>query len=591
MRRGFLGGVALGVLLLAAALVAQPFSSEVTTALAQLTTGVTPFATVGLNAGSYLNWDVFRGASGYGIRDNGGTIQVKNLNGAWATIATSVGADPLATYLLQTTDAGLPNAQVLASLGSALLTNTTATGVLTAYTGTTCTNTFVRALTGLGVATCNAVTLTTDVTGTLPGANGGTGNAAYAVGDLLQGSGATTLARLADVAVGSYLRSGGVTTATLWSTLVLPNAATAGDLITATSANTLGSINASAATGVYLRGAGAVTPPIWSTVTLPNTATQGDVWYASAANTMTGLADVAVGAYLRSGGIATAPLWSTLILPNGATQGDVIVATGANTLGSVADAAVGSYLRSGGIATVPLWSTLTLLNAATANDIFYASAANTMGQFACATVGTVLIGGTPPSCSATANVTTYEVNNNIVAPPILLANAAAYAAITSTNAETYFAIGADGLIPAGALNAPKHRIALVLRGFYGTNGVTDAVTMKIKLCTVSGCGSGTVTTIGATAAILPGAAVASQGWEVREDVNVYTAGAPGTVDAQGFATYALTTLTAAQADDLVNTGTINIDTTVNEYVSVSATWNNNSASNTITLRSLGAYVY
>ena len=45
----------------------------------------------------------------------------------------------------------------------------------TAYGGATCTNQFVRALNASGAATCNTVSLTADVTGTLPVGNGGTG--------------------------------------------------------------------------------------------------------------------------------------------------------------------------------------------------------------------------------------------------------------------------------------------------------------------------------------------------------------------------------------------------------------------------------
>jgi hypothetical protein len=61
------------------------------------------------------------------------------------------------------------------------------------------------------------VNLTTTVTGTLPAANGGTGQASYAVGDLLYASGATTLSKLAAVAVGQVIISQGVTTAPVWS--------------------------------------------------------------------------------------------------------------------------------------------------------------------------------------------------------------------------------------------------------------------------------------------------------------------------------------------------------------------------------------
>jgi hypothetical protein len=54
------------------------------------------------------------------------------------------------------------------------------------------------------------------VAGTLPANRGGTGQATYAVGDLLQASGATTLARLAAVAAGNVLLSGGVGAASTW---------------------------------------------------------------------------------------------------------------------------------------------------------------------------------------------------------------------------------------------------------------------------------------------------------------------------------------------------------------------------------------
>jgi hypothetical protein len=58
-----------------------------------------------------------------------------------------------------------------------------------------------------------SLTLTTALTP----ANGGTGLASYAVGDLVYASGATTLSKLADVATGSVLVSGGVGVAPAWS--------------------------------------------------------------------------------------------------------------------------------------------------------------------------------------------------------------------------------------------------------------------------------------------------------------------------------------------------------------------------------------
>lgn len=61
----------------------------------------------------------------------------------------------------------------------------------------------------------NATLLTSNAAVTA--AQGGTGIASYAVGDLLYASASTTLSRLADVATGSVLISGGVTTVPAWS--------------------------------------------------------------------------------------------------------------------------------------------------------------------------------------------------------------------------------------------------------------------------------------------------------------------------------------------------------------------------------------
>lgn len=87
------------------------------------------------------------------------------------------GAPTSATYITQTPDATLTNEQALSALGSGIVVNTTGTGVLTIYTGASCTNSFVRALTSTGAATCQQVNLASDVTGNLPVANlnGGTG--------------------------------------------------------------------------------------------------------------------------------------------------------------------------------------------------------------------------------------------------------------------------------------------------------------------------------------------------------------------------------------------------------------------------------
>lgn len=81
------------------------------------------------------------------------------------------GAPTSATYITQTPDATLSAEQALSALATGIVVNTTATGVLTIYTGATCTNQFIRALSASGAATCTSVNLATDVTGLLPDSN------------------------------------------------------------------------------------------------------------------------------------------------------------------------------------------------------------------------------------------------------------------------------------------------------------------------------------------------------------------------------------------------------------------------------------
>ncbi len=131
---------------------------------------------------------------------------------------------------------------------------------------------------GVGVAPAwGKVALTTDVNGTLPAANGGTGLASYTTGDLVFASGATTLSSLADAATGNALISGGVGVAPSYGkigltthvsgTLPVVNGGT-GDstytdgqlLIGNTTGNTLTKATLTAGTGITVtNGSGSVT--------------------------------------------------------------------------------------------------------------------------------------------------------------------------------------------------------------------------------------------------------------------------------------------------------------------------------------------
>jgi hypothetical protein len=115
--------------------------------------------------------------------------------------------------------------------------------------------------------------------GTLIAANGGTGFASYAVGDLLYADTTTTLAKLADVATGNALISGGVSTAPSWGKIgltthvdgVLP-IANGGTNATATpiagavayGTGTAYAFTAAGSAGQVLTSAGAGVP-IWTT--------------------------------------------------------------------------------------------------------------------------------------------------------------------------------------------------------------------------------------------------------------------------------------------------------------------------------------
>lgn len=125
----------------------------------------------------------------------------------------------------------------------------------TAYGGATCTNQFVRALNASGAATCNTVSLTADVTGTLPVGNGGTG--------------ATTITSMMDTAFSSTQGSVLYRNASAWVAL---GPGTSGQLlssggpaanpswITASGTGTVTSVGTSGlATGGTITAAGTIT--------------------------------------------------------------------------------------------------------------------------------------------------------------------------------------------------------------------------------------------------------------------------------------------------------------------------------------------
>ena len=445
---------------------AQVFPTPITQAIALLTTGVTTFSIVGIDASGYVNWGSGRGETGYGIRDNAGVIQFKGDGGSWTNLPSSGTAPDNATYITQTASAGLSAEQALSALGSALMVNTTGTGVLSAYAGTSCTNQFPRSLSALGAATCANVDLVADITGTLAVVSGGTGLATVTQGDLLFASAANTLLALAkDASATRYLSNTGASNNPAWAQIALATgvsgtlpvanggtgltSGTSGGVLAYTASGTLASSAALTANEIVTGGGAGVAPgplgslgttttvlhgnaagaPTWGAVNLATDTTGsvtaatggtgqtsytiGALLMATGATTLSKLAASTLGTMLRSTGAGSAPVWSTTIWPNAATTGDVIYATGANTYGNLTAVAAGAYLRSAGVGAAPVWSTLILPNAATIGDLLMASSSNTLTALADVAVGQVLISGgvgVIPAWSATPTAASFTAS-------------------------------------------------------------------------------------------------------------------------------------------------------------------------------------
>jgi hypothetical protein len=213
--------------------------------------------------------------------------------------------------------------------------------------------------------------------GTLIAANGGTGFASYAVGDLLYADTTTTLAKLADVATGNALISGGVGTAPSWGKIgltthvdgVLPiaNGGTNGTATPTAGAVAYGSgtayaFTAAGTTNQALLSAGAGTPT-WNTLTSGTSILYGD-GSGLFSNVTIGSGVSFVGGTLSAtgtGGTVTSVTGTSPVLSSGGTTPDISLASGYGDTQNPYAAKTATYVLAGpttGAAAVPTFRAL-----------------------------------------------------------------------------------------------------------------------------------------------------------------------------------------------------------------------------------------
>lgn len=302
-------------------------------------TGTLPATNGGTGQSSYAVGDLVYASTTTALSSLADVATGNALLSGGVGVAPSYGKVGLTTHVSGTLPVanGGTNSNTALSGSSIMVSNGTAVVQGAAGTSTT-----VLHGNASGTPTYSAVSLTADVSGTLPATNGGTGVASYAVGDLLTASSTTALTTLADVATGNALLSGGVGVAPSYGkvgltthvsgTLPIANGGT--NSSTALSGSTImvsngtAVVQGSAGTSTTVLHGNASGLPTYSAVSLVNDITGtlaagnggtgqssyavGDLLYASTTSALSKLADVATGNALISGGVGVAPSYGKI---------------------------------------------------------------------------------------------------------------------------------------------------------------------------------------------------------------------------------------------------------------------------------------
>jgi hypothetical protein len=250
--------------------------------------------------------------------------------------------------------------------------------------------------------TAATVDLSTGVTGTLAATNGGTGQASYAVGDLLYASTTTALSKLADVATGNALISGGVGTAPSWGKI---------DLTTHVS-GTLPVANGGTGQTTYTDGQLLIGNTTGNTLTKATLTAGSGITITNGTGSITIASSLAVGAlvYLSS---VTAASSSTVDLETGfGASYDNYVVIGDNVLLAGADQLC-FRLKIGGtyISTATYYNSQDNTSSATAASVFTLTPSSLAGPYSF--VVNVFSANASAQKMAQSRTTTYQSSPSV----------------------------------------------------------------------------------------------------------------------------------------------------------------------------------
>lgn len=261
---------------------------------------------------------------------------------------------------------------------------------------------------------------------------------------------------------------------------------------------------------------------------------------------------------------------------NVAVNGSLTSGNGGSTIGALdlkdpTNGGIGTLTWPGGAAnktwTLPaVTGTLPLISGTpTGGNCAQWVTANTIGQAAAA------CGSGGGSGSSVANATPVTVSANTTSDQSLM----------------------ELSLTAGYLNTSLQNFAIGAAGVYTTAlAQTPTMTFKAKLCTVSGCGSGTVVTLVSIATTATTAAATNNQWNLLlNNVITKTTGASGNLEVHGVLTVDLgaNNLTADAVFADTNTAvSSNIDLTAALFIDFTVATSTGSASNSITQR--GGYI-